>query len=273
MFLFREAEDDRILPFTRIVAAVVVPFLVLAFLILYFYPELSGERFAWPIQPPMTAMFMGAGYIGGAWLFVNAIFGRRWHRIAPGFLPVTTFTVAMLLATILHWEVFDPGHFPFTLWLILYVVTPFLVPAVWLINRPADTGVPEENDAVVPPVARRALLLLGIVLSGFAVVGFISPSWLSGVWPWQLSALTGRIMSGWFGLLGVGGVIISSNSRWSAWKVGLQSIGLWHGLVVIAMVVRSADFPNGLINWYFASVILVLGGMAALYVMMESKIR
>ena len=31
-------KDDRIFPFTRIVAAIVVPFLVLAFLILYFFP-------------------------------------------------------------------------------------------------------------------------------------------------------------------------------------------------------------------------------------------
>ena len=37
------------------------------------------------IQPNMTAMFMGAGYIGGSWLFLNAVFGRRWHRVAPGY--------------------------------------------------------------------------------------------------------------------------------------------------------------------------------------------
>ncbi|MFW6098217.1 MAG: hypothetical protein ACOC9Z_09065 [Chloroflexota bacterium] len=252
-------------------AAIVVPFLVLAFLILYFFPHLSGERFAWEIQPPMTAMFMGAGYIGGSWLFLNAIFGRRWHRIAPGFLPVTTFTVAMMLATILHWDVFETGHFPFLLWLGLYLVTPFLVPLVWLLNRSADTGEPEEDALVVPTIARWSLGALGVVLLGFALAGFVRPTWLIDLWQWQLSPLTARIMSGWLALMGVGGIVISSDVRWSAWKVGLHSIGLWHLLVVIAALFRSADFPNGLVNWYLVSVLTVLIGMILLYVIMEGK--
>lgn len=266
-----DTNKDRIRPFTRIVAAVVVPFLVLAFLILYFFPHLSGERFAWEIQPPMTAMFMGAGYLGGSWLFINAIFGRRWHRIAPGFLPVTTFTVAMLLATILHWDVFQPGHFPFILWLGLYIVTPFLVPLVWLLNRSADTGTPEDDDLVVPTIARWSLGALGVVLLGFALVGYIRPTWLIDLWQWLLSPLTARIMSGWLALMGVGGVVISSDARWSAWKVGLQSIGLWHLLVVLAAFFRRGDFYRGLANWYLVSVLVVLLGMVVLYGMMESK--
>lgn len=269
--MLKQTKDDKIRPFTRIVATIVVPFLALAFLILYFFPEQSGERFAWAINPPMTAMFMGAGYIGGAWLFINAILGRRWHRIAPGFWPVTTFTVAMLLATILHWQVFDPNHFPFILWLGLYVVTPVLVPLVWLLNRSADPGTPEESDTAVPQTARWTLLTLGIILLLFAIGGFINAAWLITIWPWTLSPLTTHIMSGWFALLGVGGIVISRDNRWSAWKVGLQSIGLWHLLVVVAAIVRRTDFPNGLDNWYLVSVILMLLGMLALYMMMEGK--
>jgi len=271
--MLKKSHKDQIRPFTRIVAAVVVPFLVLAFIILYFFPHLSGERFAWAIQPPMTAMFMGAGYIGGAWLFVNAIIGKRWHRIAPGFWPVTTFTVAMLLATVLHWDVFEPGHFPFILWMGLYVVTPILVPLVWFLNRSADTGEPEEDDIAVPEAARWSLFALGVILLGFALGGFVSPGWLIEMWPWTLSPLTARIMSGWFGLLGVGGIVISRDTRWSAWKVGLQSIGVWHLLVVIAAFLRWTDFSNGLFNWYLVSVVVVLVGMLALYLLMEGKRR
>ena len=262
-------KDDRIFPFTRIVAAIVVPFLVLAFLILYFFPQLSGERFAWSIQPNMTAMFMGAGYIGGAWLFTNAIFGRRWHRVAPGFPAVTTFAATMLLATILHWDRFDLRHFPFLLWLGLYVVTPFLVLFVWLRNKVTNSGAPEADDVIVPRIARWSLLLLGILLLVFAVVGFISPSWLIGVWQWTLTPLTAHVMSGWFALLGVGGVVISRDSRWSAWKVGLQSIGVWQLLVLAAAFSNADEFRSGLGNWYVLSVILVLAGMVVLYVAME----
>ena len=265
----RPIQDDRIYLSTRIISAVVVPFLVLAFLVLYLTPEQSGERFAWEIKPAMTAAFMGAGYLGGAWLFLNAIFGRRWHRVAAGFLPVTTFTIFMLLATIFHRDRFDIRHIPFLLWLGLYVITPLLVPLMWWNNRVTDPGTPEPGDQVAPSLARWSLRLLGIVLLVFAIAGFIFPEWLISIWPWMLTPLTARIMSGWFALLGVGGIVIGNETRWSGWRVGLQSIGLWHLLVVIAAVIHQTDFPGGLLNWYLVSVLLVLVGMVTLYLAME----
>ena len=262
--------DNRILPSTRVVAAVVIPFLLLAFLILFFTPEQSAARFAWEIKPDMTAAFMGAGYLGGAWIFLNALIGRRWHRVAAGFLPVTTFTIFMLLATIVHWDRFDIHHFPFLLWLGLYLITPLLVPYIWWRNRAADPGLPEPNDQTVPAVARWGLRLLGVMLMLFAVAGFMFPDWLIPLWPWLLTPLTARIMSGWFGLLGMGGLVIGSETRWSGWRAGLQSIGLWHLLVVAAAVINRSDFSDGLLNWYLVSVVLVLTGMLILYWIMES---
>lgn len=264
-------QDDRIFRSTRIVAAVVVPFLVLAFVILYFFPETTGARFAWQINPPMTAAFMGAGYLGGSWLFLNTIWGKRWHRVAPGFLPVTAFTIAMLLATILHWDRFDLSHLPFQIWLVLYVVTPFLVPYIWWRNRVTDPGTPEEDDVYVPAVARWGLGALGAGLLVFAVVAFVWPDFVINLWPWTLSVVTARILGGWFALLGVGGLVISRDTRWSAWRVGLQAIAIWHVLVVIAAFINRADFPNGLLNWYLVSVVVVLAGMAVLYALMEQR--
>jgi hypothetical protein len=267
------AQDDRIFRLTRVVAVIVVPFLVLAFIILYFFPSQSGERFAWQIKPNMTAMFIGAGYLGGSWLFVNAIFGRRWHRVQAGFPAVSTFTVAMLIATVLHWDRFDIRHFPFDLWLVLYVVTPFLVPFVWLRNRVTDPGTPEPGDVMVPAAPRWGLRLLGLLLLLFAVAGFVVPSFLAQVWPWALTPLTSRVLAGWFALLGVGGLVIGGERRWSAWRVGLECIGLWHVLVVIAAILNPADFGGGVVNWYTVSVVVVLVGMSSLYAAMEYRRR
>jgi hypothetical protein len=263
--------DDTISPILKIIALVVVPFLVLAFIILYFFPQLSGERFAWEIHPNFMAMFMGAGYIGGAWLFVNVIFGNRWHRVAPGFFPVTSFTIAMLIATILHWDKFDSHHFPFQLWLGLYIVTPFLVPWMWWHNCKTDPGTPEPDDLVVPSAPRWALRLLGVLLLIFAVAGFLSPNWLIQSWVWELKPLTARVLSGWFSLLGVGGLVISLETRWSSWRVGIESIGIRHVLVVIAAFSHPSDFPGGVWNWYVISIILTLTGMIVLYIQMMSR--
>jgi len=263
--------SDRIRPLTRIIAAIVVPFLVLAFVILYFFPDQSGERFAWAIKPHMTAMFIGAGYIGGAYLFVRTALGGPWHRVAPGFLPVTAFTLSMLVVTILHWDRFDIHHFPFQVWLILYVVTPFLVPYLWMRNRVEDTGAPEAGDAVVPAVARWGMTLIGAVIGVFALIGLVFPSTLIGMWVWPLTPLTARILSGWFALLAVGGLTIGRETRWSAWKIGLLTIGSWHTLILVAALLNPGDFTGGVVNWYTVSVMLVLGGMVGLFLYMQRR--
>lgn len=265
--------DDRILRATRLISMAIVPILLLAFGILYFTPDESGARFAWDIQPRMTAMFMGAGYLGGAYLFMHVAFGRRWHRAAAGFPAVATFTVAMLAATILHWERFDPGHFPFQVWLAMYVVTPFLVSWMWLRNRASDDGLPEARDASVPPIARWSLAALSVSMLVFAVASFVAPAWTISLWPWQLTPLTARVMAGWFALMGVAGLVIARETRWSAWRAGLQSIGLWHVLVLLAAAFNSADFGGGLLNWYLVSVALALLAMASLYLQMERRRR
>lgn len=264
--------DDKIQPVTRIVAVVVIPFLWLAFLILYFYPDTSGERFAWAIRPHMTAMYMGAGYLGGSWLFVNAVFGKRWHRIAGGFLPITTFTWFMMIATFLHWDRFS-NNLGFYLWLVLYVATPFLVPALWNYNRKTDSGKPESNDILISPTVLWILKLIALGSLTYAVTGFFNPNLVINTWVWTLTPLTARVMCGWIALLGVGAFTMSNEKRWSGWKTPLESITIWHILVFVAAFMNSSDFKTGLVNWYTLAIGAMVIGIFVFYPMMETRRR
>lgn len=264
--------DDRIQPVTRVIAATVVPFLWLAFLILFFFPDSSGERFAWAIKPHMTAMYMGAGYLGGSWLFLNAIFGKRWHRIAGGFLPITTFTWFMMFATFLHWDRFS-NNLGFYLWLVLYLATPFLVPALWNYNRKTDSGEPEPNDILISPTILWILKLIALGSSTYAVAGFFNPNLVINTWPWTLTPLTARVMCGWIALLGVGAFTMSNEKRWSGWKTPLESIAIWHILVFVAVWMNPSDFKTGLVNWYTLAIGAMVIGIFVFYPMMEMKRR
>jgi hypothetical protein len=266
-------DSDKIFPVTRLVSAIVIPFLWLAFLILFFYPDLSGERFAWSIMPHMTAMYMAAGYLGGSWLFINAILGSRWHRIQGGFLPITAFTWFMMIATFLHWDRFSHGRLGFTLWLILYVITPFLVPALWFFNRRTDPGAPEERDVTIPSTVGLILKLIALGSLIFALVSFIRPEFAIQAWPWTLTPLTARVMCGWVALLGVGALTMSNETRWSGWKVPLESIAIWHVLVFFAVFLNPADFKTGPVNWYTVSIGVMLVGIFVFYPMMEMRSR
>jgi len=265
--------DDRILPVTRTVAVIVVPFLWLAFLILFFTPDLSGERFAWAIKPNMTAMYMGAGYLGGSWLFINSIFSKRWHHIAGGFLPITTFTWFMMIATFLHWDRFSQGRLGFYLWLILYILTPFLVPFLWNNNRKTDSGEPEPNDILISPIVLWILKLISVGSLIYVLVGFINPEFIINTWVWTLTPLTARVMCGWIALLGVGAFTMSNEKRWSGWKTPLESIAFWHILVFVAAFMNTSDFTRGLVNWYTIAIGVMLVGIFVFYPMMEMKRR
>lgn len=241
-------KDDRILLQTRLVLIVVVPVLLIAFLILYVFPDQYGDRFAWTIQPYMTSSLIGSGYLGGAYMFVFAIFGHRFHRITAAFPPVTSFTIAMLLATFLHWDRFDINHFSFQVWLILYIITPFLIPYLWIKNRVTDPGTPEPDDMAVPSFAKWAFLAFGVAAMLWAIIMFLFPQFAIDIWPWRLSPLTARVLGGWFSLLGVGGLFTSRDPRWSAWRIPLQSITLWIVLIFIGAFLNPGDFTNGFLE-------------------------
>jgi len=263
-------KDDKIFPITRVVAAAVIPFLWLAFLILCFLPDQTGERFAWTIKPHMTSFYLGVGYLGGSWVFLNATFSKtRWHHVQGGFLPITVFTWFMLASTVLHWDRFSHGKLGFILWVILYAVTPVLVPALWFYNKRTDSGEAEEADIIQNMVVVWIARGVGTASLLTALAGFLSPDFLIGIWPWALTPLTARVMSGWIALLGVGAFTMSADRRWSAWRIPLQSIFIWHALLLAGFVINAADFTNGIVNWYTISIVFMVAVILVYYVMME----
>jgi hypothetical protein len=266
-------KDDRILPITRIVAALVIPFLWVAFFIVFFFPGSTGEHFAFPISPPITSLYIGAGYLGGSWLFINTLFGKRWHRVQAGYLPVAAFTWFMLIDTFLHWDRFSHGRLGFAVWLILYIITPILIPALWFYNKQTDSGAPEASDLVVAPAMVWTFRLVGMISLATVLAGFFFPEFLIRIWPWTLSTLSARLMCGWIALLGLGALLLAADRRWSAWRVPLESIFIWHGLVLVAMFLKASDFTTSLINWYTISIGVLVIGILVYYPFMEIQRR
>ena len=131
-------KDDRVLGATRVLGAVIVPFLLVAFALLYLFPGDTAHWFAWTIKPRMTPLIMGAGYIAGGYFFLRVVTASHWHRVHLGFLPIAAFTIFMAVATFSHLDRFDKDHVAFWIWIVLYVVTPVLVPLTWLRNRATD---------------------------------------------------------------------------------------------------------------------------------------
>jgi hypothetical protein len=83
--------DDRVLPETRWAALAVFVILVPAAAILWVAPDRTAELGAWPIQPQLTSIFLGAGYGAGAYFFWRTFRAERWHPSSPGVLGASIF--------------------------------------------------------------------------------------------------------------------------------------------------------------------------------------
>ncbi len=168
------AGSDRILLVTRVVAIVIVPFLVVASILLFGFPDRTGELFAWAIGPPLSAYMLASAYVGGVWFFVGVAVTKGWHRVAPGFPAVVVFAGALLVATLLHLDRFSQNLSFFT-WVVLYATTPFIVAWLWWMQRLADDGRMAEPDSRVPRAVRAVMLAVGAASLVTGAVMFLAP--------------------------------------------------------------------------------------------------
>ncbi|MDQ4097024.1 MAG: hypothetical protein M3144_04045 [Actinomycetota bacterium] len=168
-------------------------------------PADTAENFAWPIEPVVMAALLGAFYFAVAPMFVVAMAVRRWEMVRVMVLPAAAFTTAELLATIIHWDRFSVGTGPFYLWLASYLLPPPIYVAAYLWHqRRAGLSTPEKP---LSSRLRRALVIVGGLLTVEAIVALIHPRYFADAFPWALTPLTTRVLSGF--LLAIGLMLLS----------------------------------------------------------------
>lgn len=232
---------DRVLPYTRVVAYVIIPFLVVAAFLLLVLPGGTEQHFAWTINPPVTAMLLGSAYAGGIWFFVQVASQRHWHRVRHGFPAVLVFASLLSAATFLHWDRFHFGHVSFITWVVLYVTTPVLVLIAIVLEFREDDGAPEVDEVTIPRPWRYVLALVGAAASVTGLVLFAVPSLLIEVWAWEVTPLTARIVGAVLTLPGMVNIWMLWDSRWSAFRRVFQAQLVSLACIVLAIVVRFGD--------------------------------
>lgn len=261
--------DDRVLPATRWTAWAVVPVLAVGGLILYGLPGRTAQLWAWPISPEMTPLAMGGGYLAGALFFARGAHAGRWHAMAVGFVGASVLSWLLLLATVLHWDRFTHGHPAFLIWLVVYAVAPFLLPALWWRNRRHDPG-PAGGDRLVPRWLRTIVGGAGGVQLVVAVGMFLRPDLAAQLWPWTLTPLTARSLSAFVAFVAVAAAAFLFEPRWSGLRLHVESAVL--GLVLVALGAgrAAADLQPGLPTAVLAALLGgAILGLAALWAAMR----
>jgi hypothetical protein len=266
--------SDRLLAPTRWVAMAVIPVLVAAFVILYGFPGKTQELWGWMVCPSMSALVMGGGYLAGAYLFTRVCRSTEWHRVGVGFAATTVFSSILMATTILHWSKFNHDHVSFWAWLLLYAVTPALLPVLWWNNRRTDPGRPAAVDTAVPRGLRIAVGTGGAIQLALAAVMFAWPRTANAIWPWPLEVSTSRSLSAFVAFPAVTWVWFWFDDRWSSFRITQQvaTIGL---ISIAAGIPRAADELRD--RWqtpaYVAFLLVAIAGNVALIVVMERRAR
>jgi hypothetical protein len=263
--------SDRVLPATRVVSAAIVPFLVAAFAVLFPVPSDTGRLFAWEIEAPMTAMVLGAVYLGGAYFFVRALRARSWQAVRGGFLPIALFATLLGIATIQYWGVFNHHQLAFWLWAGLYFTTPFLILGVWLLNRRQEARA-EPDDRQLPAGTATAIAVVGGLALLTGLLLFLLPQRAIALWPWPLTPLTAQVL-GAIWCLGSAGLGALVDRRWSSARIPMQVAVLMLTLIAVAAGRARAGFApaNPLTRLWAGGIAGLLLALGVLYVRMEHR--
>ena len=201
---------------------------------LYLDSERTDRSFAWTIEPPLTAAFLGAAYASSFAMYALAAHDRVAGQVRALLPAGLVFTALMLAATLLHLDRFHldaAGLLARTiawLWLLVYVSVP-LVTAWFVLRERPPAG--RDDDAARLAGWRAAALAVqagvAVALGGLLIVG---PTTFDAAWPWTLTPLTARAVGAW--LVGIG--VIGAHAAWRRVVMDVRPILLaWSAFAVL----------------------------------------
>ena len=264
----------RVLPSMR---ALLVAFSVLTALAvgaLYVLAEQTQDYFAWTIQPPLTAAFLGAGYAAGFVLVVLSLRDPVWAHSRVAVLTILVFVVLTTIATLIHIDRFhfaeqfaDSGFLAKAaawFWLGIYLVVPVLMLAL-ILPQERSRGIDPPPRHPVPMGLRGALAAESLVLSVTGAALYLVPATSERLWPWTLTPLTARVVAAWLLAFGLATALAAFSGDLRRLRTAAIAYTVF-GVMVLGAVIRfytAVDWDDPpTVTFALVSVAVVLTGAA-----------
>jgi hypothetical protein len=229
---------------------------------LFVFPGHTDRLFAWTIQPPLTAAFLGASYWAATTLALACAAEREWvcaRAFAPPYLIAG---VVLLVVTLVHIDKFHMDEVTGWAWLTLYAIFPPAMVALLL----QQIRVPGEEPPRLAPIPSAALGVLALQASVMVLLGtalVLVPLDAAALWPWPVTALTGRAI-GVF-VLAQGALIftVCREHDWGRVRPAMLQYALLGVLHLVALLRFSDtvewDRPAAFLYPVFVGSVLVMG--------------
>jgi hypothetical protein len=252
-----------------VVAAVLV---FLAGFQLTVFPTRTADWFAWTIDVPMTAVFLGAAYWSSAVLEVAGARSRTWSRARLTVWTVLVFTVLTLVVTLVHLDKFHLGaEHPTSArvitwgWLAIYAGVPLAMVVGLVLQARATATATDADDVRRLPAGLRWLLVgLATLLLASGVALLLAPERAADGWAWPLTPLTARAIGAW--LVGLGWA--AAHARLVDDASSVRPVGLTGAAFVVleaAALLRYGDALDWSL-WQAAAYVVGLGWIAVVSV-------
>jgi hypothetical protein len=239
-------------------------------------PARTGQVFAWTIQPPLTAAFLGAGYAAGCTLVVLSLRDPVWANSRVPVLTILVFTLLTLVATLVHVDRFhfQPEFASAPLlaraaawfWTGVYVVIP-LAMLVLLALQERAPGTDPPRRRPVPVALRVALAVESAVLLGVGAAISVAPATAEKLWPWPLTPLTARVVGAWLVAFGVATALAALAGDLERLRTAAVAYTVFGALVLVVVAwYRDTVAWDRPVAWAFVAVAVavVLTGAAGI---------
>ncbi|MQA74408.1 MAG: hypothetical protein GEU88_08745 [Solirubrobacterales bacterium] len=234
--------------------------------------EHTDLYFAWAIDAPMSAAFIGASFWAASVVLLWAARQRHWVRARVPVPSVFVVATLLLIATLQHIEQFD-GLLG-ALWTEVYAVVPPLAVALAAMQLFVP-GTDPAPRARLPRGLRIALAVHAAVLLVLGALLYLWPGDAGSIWAWALTPLTAKAIGTW--LLGIG--TLAAYVAWRDDRADVPGASLAYIVLALLLALAAARFPDDLDfaaaqTWVFLAFVataFAIGGHGALMSLREGR--
>ena len=233
-------------------------FVLIAGFQLFVLTDRTEDFFAWTIDPPLTAAFLGAGYWSSAILELGSARRPEWSGARLAMPTVLFFTTITLVLSLVHIDKFHTDSVFGIAWLVVYAAFPISMATILILQARASGGdVPRRSS--LPTWMRLVLAVQAVILFALGAYLYAAPVDAASLWPWPLTPLTGRAVGAW--LLGTGFIAAHVAIENARERVDIASLSYAaFGVLQLVALARYWDTPE----WSALGAVVYLGFLATI---------
>lgn len=231
----RSTSEQPVTPLMRVVFALGAFLVFLIGADLLGFPSHTATLFAWTVEKPITAAFLGTFYWTACVLAGLSFRQASWSAARVGVLGVFAFVLVTLVVSLIHRAALqftsdEPvARIVSFAWIGVYAVDPLLILAAWITQRHAS-GSDAVRRSRLPGSFRAVLVAQAAVMMGLGAALLVRADTVGGLWPWAIKGLDAQAIAAW--LIGLG--LVVGHAAWeNAWE--RISVVLWSAVVLATL--------------------------------------